>query len=130
MKMRRLTMADLVDQEKSRPRLDRSAALIPGTRNRDDLMATPDGERMELVGEVDPEEAAKAVIRGALVVWGACGCGTTDCGQLEWLNPQQVAGRLPVLDSRGIAWLDLWRSASHEVVFGHGDVTWKASPGR
>lgn len=121
-------MAELVAAAKAAPDRTREMPLVPGQRNRDDELATPAGERMELLREdVTPEEAAAAVARGALIVWGGCGCGPTDCGELEWIDGEQTRGEIPQLDHRARSapsWLDLWGTESVEIVFAHGGLSW------
>ncbi len=121
-------MAELVAVATAAPVQMPRTPLVPGKRNREDELATPAGERMELLREdITPEEAAAAVARGALIVWGGCGCGPTDCGELEWIDGEQTRGETPQLDHRARSapsWLDLWKAKSAEIVFAHGQMTW------
>ena len=117
-------MADIVADAKRHPRVEAVVPLVPGQRNEVDELSTPDGVLMEpAFDEIDAETARREVEAGALVVWGGCGCGPTDCGELEWPDPALVRGATPTFGRDG-GWLSLWKAGQSRVVFVHGSVTW------
>ena len=117
-------MADIVADAKRHPRVEAVVPLVPGQRNEVDELSTPDGVLMEpAFDEIDAETARREVEAGALVVWGGCGCGPTDCGELEWPDPALVRGATPTFGRDG-GWLSLWKAGQARVVFVHGSVTW------
>ena len=118
-------MADIVAQAKRHPRVEAVVPLVPGQRNEVDELSTPDGVRMEpAIDEIDPEAAHREVEAGALVVWGGCGCGPTDCGELEWPDPAHFLGAIPSPGKARPGWLSQWTAGQTRVVFVHGSVTW------
>lgn len=92
-------MAELVADARANPYVQWRADLVPGQRNADDIISTPDGTAMELLfDEIDPDAARSEVEAGALVVWSGCGCGDTDCGELEWPDVDDLGDAEPRFD--------------------------------
>ncbi len=113
-------MAELVADARANPYVQWRADLVPGQRNADDIISTPDGTAMELLfDEIDPDVARSEVEAGALVVWSGCGCGDTDCGELEWPDVDDLGDAEPRFD-----WAGLWQAGTRRVVFAHGSVRW------
>lgn len=122
------SMSDIVAEVLANPRLTAAEPMVPGQRNALDEISTPAGEKLEnLFDEITPETARLEVEAGALVVWGACGCGPTDCGELEWPDPGLLRGTAPKLARKEPSWLSLWAAGRTRVVFAHGAISWGRS---
>lgn len=120
------TMAAIVAEERTRPKLADRRSVSPGRMNRDGDLCDPGGTTLtKLEGDWTEEDALAAVRSGALVAFEGCGCGY-GCTP-EWFDAQELDEVTePPLSIRGDApsWIEIWHSPGRQVVFVHGDFTW------
>lgn len=123
-----VTMADIVAEERARPKVPDQRLNTPGRLNRDGDLCDPGGDILdEADSDLSEDDALFAVHAGASVAYESCGCGGGGRCAPQWftghdvrnvdLPPRRIRGKTP-------SWISLWQGLERQVVFVHGDYVW------